>query len=117
MEFKNIFYPNEFPVLITQSEHNRIIEILDSNSRDRKNMYLYKDLVFCKKCGRKLACTCGTSRTGKKYLYYKCEECRKSLSDDLLRELFRPFLYKIVESAPVTFSEAVRELNVALDES
>ena len=116
MEFKNIFYPNEFPVLITQSEHNRIIEILDSNSRDRKNMYLYKDLVFCKKCGRKLACTCGTSRTGKKYLYYKCEECRKSLSDDLLRELFRPFLYKIVESAPVTFSEAVRELNVALDE-
>ena len=77
---------------------------------------MYKDVVYCKKCGEKLRCTVGTSCTGKKYLYYQCKSCRKSISDETLNILFQPYIYKIVESAPIGNSEEIRELNSAIDE-
>lgn len=116
MEFKNVFYPNQFPVLISQKEHEKIVSIIESKSKDRKYLYMYKDVVYCKKCGEKLRCTVGTSCTGKKYLYYQCKSCRKSISDETLNILFQPYIYKIVESAPIGNSEEIRELNSAIDE-
>lgn len=100
LEFKGVFYKNNFPILTSETEYKKIMEILDAKSKDRKYFYLYKDLLFCAKCGEKLICTCGKSCTGKTYLYYKCKKCKINISDEMVRILLKPFLEKIITTSP-----------------
>ena len=68
-----------------------INSILGSNGRKHNktrdtNDYPLSGKMWCPECGQYYVGTCGTSKTGRVYHYYKCKKCRRTFRRDAVEE-------------------------------
>ena len=78
------------PALWTEAEQDEIERVL----ADRRRPHRYAKLergpfalagtVRCRKCGSQLRGTCGTSKGGRRYSYYRCDSCRRTVRQEEL---------------------------------
>ena len=101
-------YPDHTPPIISKELYDQANQAFKSNTGHVRYKYLYKGLVICKKCGRKMTCYVGKGMGGTKYLYYRCEYCKillpeKRITDEYLSDL--NMLLQEDEMAEVSFTE------------
>ena len=101
-------YPDHTPPIISKELYDQANQTFKSNTGHVRYKYLYKGLVICKKCGRKMTCYVGKGMGGTKYLYYRCESCKillpeKRITDEYLSDLNK--LLQEDEMAEVSFTE------------
>lgn len=58
-------------------------------------------LVRCPKCGRELHGTCGTSKSGRRYSYYRCPKCRRTVRQELLEGVVADAVRSVLSSPEV----------------
>ena len=83
-----VMIPNHHPAIFTLEEHEKMLSILEENSRQknsvgkqckRTNIHIFSGIVFCGKCGNKLTATPGRKHAdGYRTSIYSCPMKRKS---------------------------------------
>lgn len=75
---ESVIYYDMAPKIISNETWERMIAAKHKNSHNHyvKHTYLFKKKLYCPKCKRQITCVSGTSKTGTKYLYYKCIKCK-----------------------------------------
>lgn len=83
--FGEIVLPDSVPVIISQKLFDRVAARMEKNKRAparhkaTEELYLLTSKLFCGKCGGVMAGESGTSKTGRKYHYYKCGNAKRRL--------------------------------------
>lgn len=87
-----IMIPDHHPAIFTLEEHEKMLSILETNSRqrnsigkqcDRTNIHIFSGIAYCGKCGSKLTCTPGKKHVdGYRPSNYSCPKRRNSNSCD-----------------------------------
>lgn len=87
-----ILIPDHHPAIFTQEEHEKMLSILDTNSRQRnmigkqrrpKHIHLFSDISYCGKCGCKMTSTPGRKYSdGYRTSIYTCPQKRKKQDCD-----------------------------------
>lgn len=81
--FGEIVLPDSVPVIIPQKLFDRVAARMEKNKRAparhkaAEEMYLLTTKLFCGKCGGIMAGESGTSKTMRKYHYYKCGNAKR----------------------------------------
>lgn len=93
------------PAIWPKSEQDMIICML-SKKRPRRRIDHEQDWplsgkLWCRKCGKTLFGTSGTSATGAKYSYYKCRHCGRTLRRDILEDSVTDMVLCAVERPDV----------------
>ena len=81
--FGEIVLPDSVPIIIPQKLYDRVAARMEKNKRAparhkaAEEMYLLTTKLFCGKCGGIMAGESGTSKTMRKYHYYKCGNAKR----------------------------------------
>lgn len=81
--FGNVTLPDSVPPIISKELFKRVAARMDKNKRApartkaKEEMYLLTTKLFCGKCGAIMAGESGTSKTMRKYHYYKCGNAKR----------------------------------------
>lgn len=87
--YKGIFiYKGEeydsFPPIVSSELWEKANKNIRHNHGRRQNDYIYKGILRCSiSSDHKITCTC-TKKSGTKYRYYYCNDCRKYLNEDII---------------------------------
>lgn len=83
-----IMIPDHHPAIFTLEEHEKMLSILDTNSRQRnsigkqcsrENIHIFSGIAYCGKCGCRLTSTPGRKHTdGYRTSIYSCPKKRKN---------------------------------------
>lgn len=93
------------PAIISREQKERIIAILDSNSRLCKNKNMYKSpkhthvfasLMFCGNCGKPMGATPAAAKKDWQYSKYSCSTRRKSATDCTGKSVSDPIVGEFV---------------------
>ncbi|MCQ2442236.1 MAG: recombinase family protein [Oscillospiraceae bacterium] len=81
-KYRDIVVPDAFPAIVPKDLFDRVQEMRVKNQKasarhKAENLYLLSTKLFCGKCGSAMDGECGTSSTGKRYNYYKCQSAKK----------------------------------------
>lgn len=77
--YKGKVYTNIIPQLVDEKTFKLAQRCIKKHTKTRKH-YIFDNKVICEKCGSVLKNTHGQSK-GIRYYYYKCEICKKSISE------------------------------------
>ena len=64
---------------------------------NKRNTYVFKDLVYCSECNKRLVQRSATGRGGKKYVYYKCECCGAWIPQNSIIDKCDSSLYEVCQ--------------------
>ena len=84
-------YDGVIPPIVDKETQLEAIRLTDLKSRNRRYRYLFKGKILCKSCKHTLVCDC-SSRKKKQtkqrdiYKYYACKECKKRMSESIIRD-------------------------------
>ena len=95
-------YPNHTPPIVSKELYDQANQAFKSNTGHVRHKYLYKGLVICKKCGRKMTCFVGEGRQGTKYLYYRCETCKVLLPEKRITDEYLPTINELMNGFGVS---------------
>lgn len=76
------------PALWSEAEQDEIERILADRRRPHRYAkldqgdYALSGRLVCAECGRASFGTCGTSKSGRRYSYYRCPDCRRNVRQD-----------------------------------
>ena len=73
--YKNQVFDNIYPQIVPTEIYNKVrkkIELNKYGKRSTEVIYLLKNKLVCGQCGMPITADTGTSKTGKKNRYYKC---------------------------------------------
>ena len=77
-------YPNHTPPIITKTLYDDANTLrLHQNRNTVRNKYLYKGIVFCQKCGKRMILS-SSKKNNATYLYYRCSICKIQISEDTI---------------------------------
>lgn len=81
-KYRDIVVPDGFPAIVPKDLFDKVQEIRIKNQKasarnKAEDLYLLTSKMFCGKCGSAMDGECGTSSTGKRYNYYKCQSAKK----------------------------------------
>ena len=98
-EFGGEYYSNIYPPIIPRKifEKANKRRILNRNPSKKNPLCIYRQKIFCKKCGNKFISDAGTSKTGEVKLYYKCSG-RKKLKACNAKAYHKEFLEDYITS-------------------
>ena len=83
-----IEYPNHTPPIITKDLYDDANAFkMHMSTKAARNQYLYKGIVFCKQCGKRMILS-STKKNDLTYLYYRCTTCKKQIPEDLISERY-----------------------------
>ncbi len=98
--------PAVWEPIIDEETFSKVKHLLKENSATKHNAatktrhtyILNSGLLWCDKCRHEMEGTCGTSRTGDIYYYYRCKnkDCRFKLPADQLEKIVLELIQKIV---------------------
>ena len=98
--------PAVWDSMIDEDSFVKVQHLLKENNATKHNAatkirhtyILNSGLLWCDKCGHEMEGTCGTSRTGNTYYYYRCKnkDCRFKLPADQLEKIVLELIQKIV---------------------
>ncbi|MGN0631071.1 MAG: recombinase family protein, partial [Ruminococcus sp.] len=88
---KNISEVSECPAIISKEQFEAVQVRLSEASHKRKHRnehsYFLTGKLRCAVCGKPVTGTSGTSKTGKRYFYYKCANLCTSITQDKLENI------------------------------
>ena len=82
--YAGIEVPGGMPALWSEAEQDELERVLADRRRPHRYAkldqgdYALSGRIVCAECGRRLFGTCGTSKTGRRYDYYRCPDCRRN---------------------------------------
>lgn len=79
--------PNHSPHLVTDEMWDTVNNIIHSRAQDKKYVYPYKKVLFCKTCGS-LMIAVPTVKRKRVYFYYYCNRCRKRVNEAKITQMF-----------------------------
>lgn len=94
---------DKIPAIISKDLFYECQEAIQRNSRNyyRKKRYLFMQKIVCPKCGRILYCNGTKKPNNKKYLYYKCKECKTYIREELIEEKLLDELNNLLELSTI----------------
>ena len=112
--------PAVWDPIIDEETFVKVQHLLKENNATKHNVakkirhtyILNSGLLGCDKCGHEMEGTCGTSRTGDTYYYYRCKnkDCRFKLPADQLERIVLELIQKIVVNEG-TAEEIIKSAN------
>ncbi len=98
-KFQDIVIKDGIPATIDKATFNEVQEKMKSYSRPHNNKenqerYYLINKLYCYKCNKPMDISCGTSKTGKTYRYYKCDcgSVRKDYIESLVISLTKQYI-------------------------
>ena len=90
-DYAGVRIEDGMPALWSREDQDMINSILGSNGRKHNktrdtNDYPLSGKMWCPECGQYYVGTCGTSKTGRVYHYYKCKKCKRTFRRDAVEE-------------------------------
>lgn len=90
-EYAGVRVEDGMPALWSREEQDMVTRILTHSTiaqrrRGEAPEYPLSGKLFCRECGRYYSGTCGTSKSGKRYFYYRCPSCRRAFRHDLIED-------------------------------
>lgn len=76
--YKDIVHYDIVPPIVKIEDLKEANKFITKKKLKDNKMYLFDGIVFCK-CGKKMSCTHSHGKS-KKYYYYKCSNCNKTIS-------------------------------------
>ena len=81
-KYKDVVIENAFPAIVDKALFDRVQVRLKASLQHRqayrkKVVYMLSGKIFCNKCGAPYIADAGTSKSGKVYNYYVCEDKKK----------------------------------------
>lgn len=93
-----VLYENVVEPIISKKLWEDCQEQARKNTRNytRRNDYIFFQKIICPHCKRIMACKAPGGKK-KKYIYYQCNDCKKSIREDYLVELLIEQITTIIE--------------------
>ncbi len=107
------------PALWTATEQDEVERVLADRRRPHRyakldqSDYSLSGRVVCAECGRQLFGTCGTSKTSRRYHYYRCPDCRRNARKEALEGMAAALVRGAVADSEVC--ELIARLMVEFD--
>lgn len=92
LTYKGKRYFNIVPPIVDDEIRVKAIHNLRVLSDKDFAGYIFDGILVCSKCNHPLTCYCGRGKLGKKYYYYKCIRCNKTISQINLLEQTKNWL-------------------------
>jgi site-specific DNA recombinase len=98
-EFLGVNKPKFIKPIVTREIWDKANEINNSKKYDR-HPYLYRNKCYCTGCQKQLLqVSTLKKKSGKVYLYYKCPECRRTISEKAITDLADDSFNMMVKAA------------------
>lgn len=117
--YAGVVVEDGIPALWSADEQAEVERVLSDRRRPHRyarmeqGPFALAGLVRCPSCGRELHGTCGTSKSGRRYSYYRCPKCRRTVRQELLEGRVSEAVRASLLSPQVR--ELVADLMVELD--
>ncbi len=85
-KFKGKEYDDLIPPIIDKKTFEIVNRSFKKIEVKKDDNYLFDGMVFCEKCGCLTKCSHSINHQGKKYYYYVCYSCKKSVSQSTLEK-------------------------------
>ena len=122
-------YDDVIPPIVDKETQLEAIRLTNLKSRNRRYKYLFKGVVTCKSCKRTLVCDCSSRKKNhtkqrELYKYYVCSECKKRISEEIIRGSVKGQLKKYLIGKQIKLEqkkscsklkEIDEEMNIVLD--
>lgn len=122
-------YDDVIPPIVDKETQLEAIRLTNLKSRNRRYKYLFKGVVTCKSCKRTLVCDCSSRKKNhtkqrELYKYYVCSECKKRISEEIIRDSVKGQLKKYLIGKQIKLEqkkscsklkEIDEEMNIVID--
>ena len=122
-------YDDVIPPIVDKETQLEAIRLVNLKSRNRRYKYLFKGEVTCKSCKHILVCDCSSrkkkhTKQREIYKYYVCSECKKRISEEIIRDSVKGQLKKYLIDKQIKLEqkkscsklkEIDEEMNIVLD--
>lgn len=122
-------YDDVIPPIVDKETQLEAIRLVNLKSRNRRYKYLFKGEVTCKSCKHTLVCDCSSrkkkhTKQREIYKYYVCSECKKRISEEIIRDSVKGQLKKYLIDKQIKLEqkkscsklkEIDEEMNIVLD--
>lgn len=88
LNFKGKIYTNLVPAIVDPETFEQANFNFKRWQAKKNKKYVFDGVAICSKCGSIMRCTMGNNHQGKKYFYYTCNHCKKSISQNILEKSF-----------------------------
>lgn len=119
-EYAGVRIEDGMPALWTREEQEMLIRILTHRTitqrrRGEAEEYPLSGKLFCRECGRYYSGTCGTSKSGTRYFYYRCPSCRRAFRSGLIEAWACDAVFEATKGKH--FKEQLADAMAVFDES
>lgn len=97
-ENKRIKVENHSPAIISTELFDSVQKLQNKRRKYMRYNYLYKERVICDECQKLMVSYPGTSMNRDIYLYYKCNKCRKRISEKEISQKIEVKISRIIDS-------------------
>ena len=92
-------FENVVPPIIDKTSFEMVQKRKEKNLKNyhRKRTYIFMQKILCPKCNKIMGGESSTSHTGEKHIYYKCNCCKKRISEKKIEKELIKFLNDMLD--------------------
>lgn len=92
-------FENVVPTIIDKTSFEMVQKRKEKNLKNyhRKRTYIFMQKILCPKCHKIMGGESSTSHTGEKHIYYKCNCCKKRISEKKIEKELLKFLNDMLD--------------------
>ena len=92
-------FENVVPAIIDKTTFAMVQKRKEKNLKNykRKRTYIFMQKIYCPRCHKIMGGESSTSHTGDKHIYYKCNNCKKRISEKKIEKALMKFLNDMLD--------------------
>ena len=92
-------FENVVPAIIDKTTFAMVKKRKEKNLKNykRKRTYIFMQKIYCPRCHKIMGGESSTSHTGDKHIYYKCNNCKKRISEKKIEKSLMKFLNDMLD--------------------
>ena len=92
-------FENVVPAIIDKTTFAMVQKRKEKNLKNykRKRTYIFMQKIYCPRCHKIMGGESSTSHTGDKHIYYKCNNCKKRISEKKIEKSLMKFLNDMLD--------------------
>ena len=92
-------FENVVPAIIDKTTFAMVQKRKEKNLKNykRKRTYIFMQKIYCPRCHKIMGGESSTSHTGDKHIYYKCNNCKKRISEKKIEKSLIKFLNDMLD--------------------